>query len=85
MTTLCESCFSHRRLSLLHRQLAQAIRTQAVAGIRGQRQAEGFIRTPAIIGQAAGKFGSATGAGEAARGWSFCPNFHESGRFLLRN
>jgi hypothetical protein len=84
MTTLFDSCASQGRL-LLHHQLAQTIRTQAIAGIRRQRQAEGFIRAPAVAGEAAGKFGSASGASEAARGWVFYPICHESGRFLLRN
>jgi len=48
------------------RHLAQTIPAQAVAAVGRHRQARGFLGAPARSRQAAGKFGPAAGAGEAA-------------------
>jgi hypothetical protein len=60
------------------RQLPQTFTAQAVAALRRHRQLCGLLGAPAIAGEVAGEFRSAAGAGEAARGWNFCPICHES-------
>jgi hypothetical protein len=51
---------------VFRRHLPQTILAQAVAAIERHRQADGFLGAPAWPSQAAGEFGSASRAGEAA-------------------
>src|SRR5437879_6541021 len=62
-------CRSRRtRTGALFRQLAQAVWTETIAAIRGHRQTERFVGTPARPRQAAIEFSAAARAGPAALG-----------------